>query len=493
MKRWTLWLFGGAALVAGLAACPQFAPDDVCGYPGFRGDSSAGEGGQDSGLDAPPGCDLTKDPKDSTACVDSGVGVFVDSFKSDNNDGSKVNPVATIAKGLSLAKQKGLPRVYVCEGTYGEDIRVDASLDGISIYGGWSCNDWSYSGNKPTVGATNVAAQLSSLALGMTIEDVAFVAADGSNAGDSSIAMLMNGSQNVLLARVSLTAGKGAKGADGTLTNYTFPASLNGNNADGVDGGAAKTVPCPAGDTSVGGKGGDVPGNRNGDNGQPALGGGDGGQGGSGSCSNGGNGLAGADGDAGAGASASGTLITAWSPSAGNAGGAGGVGQGGGGGGANFISAGQQGGGGSGGAGGCGGAGGGGGEGGGSSFGLAVVDSTVTISSSTIATQNAGDGGNGVAGQGAQSPGGTPGQDLQAYGCKGGFGGAGGSGGAGGGGAGGLSVGVFYKGQVPNIDSATTNAIVVGVKGAGGSGGAGNNGVAGSAQGILECKAPFCN
>ncbi len=317
-RRWALGLGGAAALVAGLVGCPDFAPDDVCGYPGFCGDSSVTEGGKDGGSDGPvacpPGCELSKDPKDSPACVASSVGVFVDSTKSDSNNGAKETPVATVGKGLALAKQNGLPRIYVCEGTYAEDLVIDASHDGISIYGGWKCADWSYSGGKPVIGKTTTASKLDALTQGTTIEDVAIAAPDATSAGESSLAMFVNGSQNVALSRVALSAGVGVKGADGTLTTYTFPASLDGNNANGDDGGAPKSVNCPAGDVTVGGKGGDVAANRNGDNGQPALGGGDGGTGGSGSCTNGGVGLTGANGDAGAGAATNGAVETAVGP-----------------------------------------------------------------------------------------------------------------------------------------------------------------------------------
>src|SRR5690348_15274685 len=97
------WAFALGLLT--LAGCPAGFPD-VCDN-GACDDASVG----DAGIDAPPGCDLSKDPKDSPACVDSTVGVFVDSTKSDTNDGSKAKPVATIGKALSLAKQKGLPRL----------------------------------------------------------------------------------------------------------------------------------------------------------------------------------------------------------------------------------------------------------------------------------------------------------------------------------------------------------------------------------------------
>ena len=468
----------GTLLIAG---CPA-GYANLCDNGACDTDASIG----DSGIDAPPGCDLTKDPKDSLPCVDDSIGIFVDATGGkDSNAGTKEAPMQTIGAALGKTNTQHA-RVYVCEGTYTEDVTLDASHDGVSLYGGWKCADWSYSGNKPVIGKTNNAFKIDSLATGTTIEDLSVVAADATNAGDSSIAMFVNASKTVSLARVALSAGVGIKGADGTLTNYTFPGSLDGNNADGGAGGAAKSVTCPNGDISVGGKGGD-----NGFDGQDGTPG-PSDKGTLAACSGtntgGGKGAAGIAGlDAVAIISVGVLEATGWAPTSADGGAGGAVGQGGGGGGGV-----GGGGGGSGGAGGCGGAGGGGGSGGGSSFGLVAVASTVNVTASTITTKSAGNGGAGVAGQLGQTPGGLAGA-ATIPGCNGGSGGAGGNGGAGGGGAGGLSVGVFYKGTAPTLDSATTGAITVGSKGTGGAGGAANDGVDGVAQPTLECQTPLCN
>src|SRR3954447_8565266 len=75
---------------------------------------------QDGGADVvvPAGCDPTKGVKDSPSCVDDGVGVFVSPTGDDGATGTKSKPVKSIAKGVELAASRGLPRVYVCEGTY---------------------------------------------------------------------------------------------------------------------------------------------------------------------------------------------------------------------------------------------------------------------------------------------------------------------------------------------------------------------------------------
>jgi hypothetical protein len=475
----------GSLLIAG---CPA-GFTDLCDNGACDNDASLG----DSGIDAPPGCDLTKDPKDSLPCVDDSIGIFVDATNGkDSNLGTKSAPMQTIAAGLGKTNTQHA-RLYICEGTYPEDVTLDASHDGVSLYGGWKCADWSYAGTKPLIGKTNMAGKIDSLVKGTTIEDVAIQAADATNPGDSSIAMFVNASQKVALARVSLNAGVGVSGVTGTLTPYTFPTALDGNGANGDDGGIAKAVNCPAGDTSTGGKGGTVsisPSTFPGDDGLPNRGAGDGGVGGA-TCVMGDNGGSGAAGNA-ALATAYGSLSTSWGAMNGADGGPGGPGQGGGGGGAASPTVNQHGGGGSGGGGACGGAGGGGGGGGGSSFALVSSGSGVNVTASSMVTKNAGNGGNGVAGQTGQSPGGLAGAGV-IPGCNGGGGGAGGSGGGGGGGAGGLSVGVFYKGTTPVVDGATQSAITIGNKGSGGTGASSNNGVDGDAQSMLECQSPLCN
>ena len=170
-------------MVVGLSACPAFPSGDLCDQKGVAcadggmGEGGGSDGGADGAPDAPPGCDLGKEPKDSPACVSDAVGVFVSPMGIDTNPGTKQSPVKSIGKALSLVGSK--PRVYVCEGTYAEDVVLDASHDGVSIYGGWSCNGWSYTGGKPVVGKTQRALVLDGLGKPVVIADVAARAADG--------------------------------------------------------------------------------------------------------------------------------------------------------------------------------------------------------------------------------------------------------------------------------------------------------------------------
>ena len=339
-----LLVLGLCAFAAALTACPAF-PGDICAdVPGACG---AGEGGPDGNggdvktdgpnIDAPPGCDLSKDPKDSLPCVADSVGVFVDSNGNDNNTGAKGNPVKTLTKAFEKAKSGGKQRVYVCEGTYVESAELK---DALGIYGGFKCSDWSYTGTKPkfTGSKSEWALHIDSVGGAVVVEDMEFDGADVpmQAKGGSSIAAFVNASMSVAFIRTTLAGGTPQAGADGTKSDFTYPdinTTLKGNNASGMTGGAANTYTmCPGGGTTTGGKGGDN--GLDGDTGLPgpnnkgtvaAC---------SGSNTGGGNGQGAAAKPAAAGAAKVGSLVvTGWTAEGGQTGSSGDPGQGGGGGG----------------------------------------------------------------------------------------------------------------------------------------------------------------
>lgn len=449
--------------------------------------------------DGPPPlvCDTTKDPKDQTGCLDDRVGIFVDATGgNDANPGTKISPVKTIAKGLTLTTTS-VARLYVCEGTYAEDVTLDSPHDGVSIYGGYKCGDWTYTGNKAQIGVGTLALKIDATTKPLTIEDVFVKAADATNPGGSSVAAFVNNATGISFLRVNLTAGNGKNGADGAAGS-NFSASLAqsdpsiaGHNASGATGGALQQCAglCTDNVASTGGQGG-VGGAApsSGSAGAPALGGGQAGTTGQG-CGSGGAGSDGANASAvGTDATSPTTLgafgATGWIATAGPSGGNGGPGQGGGGGaGATATNAG---GGGGGACGGCGGGGGGGGAGGGGSIALAAVSSSVTVNASELHAGNGGAGGKGSAGQDGQL--GGYGGLQSAPGCSGGAGGKGAKGGTSAGGVGGISAGILYQGTAPTSDSTTTSAITLGTAGAKGVGGkAGqNDGIDGVAQAVLQ-------
>ena len=493
MNKSALRLLGGGLVLTAVGFACGYKSGDLCdNYPCGGGDDAGGDSGGDSGIDIPPGCQLGAEPRDSMACVDDRIGVFVSPTGNDGSgDGTKNKPVASITRGIALANSKKKIRVYICGGPYQEHVTLSSST---SLYGGFAC-DWQYSGTAVQVtpsdrGIVFTANGVSSI----TVADIAFAAKSGSDPGESSVAGFISASQGVALRRVTFTAGTGVTGRAGTLTTVSFPTDLVGHDGSGNTGGAPRTCTCPALGSSTGGGGGDVGNAGDAGTANPPTGRDGGGGGASGSCSSGvgndgSNAPAGADGTS---PQALGAIsaTTGWTPTAGKNGTPGGPGQGGGGGGGPTAAPGA---GGSGGCGACGGAAGTGGQGGGGSIALLVWSSTgTTLSACTLATANAGDGASGAGGQTGQSPGGAGGfpDPTSRRGCQGGNGGNGGAGGAGAGGAGGVSVGVLWSGgQIPTLDDATTNAITFGKEGKQGTGGAttpANPGIPGQSGKILQ-------
>ena len=483
--------FGAMAVV--LLAC---SGDDVAAT--FPDSGSGSDSGGDVGPDvvAPPGCDLAKDVKESVACIDNGIGVFVDGATGDDavGNGTKAKPYKTINKAIANAGAK--LRVYVCGGTYAEDVALDVT-NAVGIFGGLACTTWAYDGTKPIIGAGLNALKIDTVGKQVVVADVAFVSGAGVAAGDSSVAAFVKNSANVLLRRVRLTAGAGKAGAPGTTgTNWTAIAqsdpAIAGNNASGTTGGG--THACNACTDAVptsggsGGGGGLTPGG--GGNGLPNLSANPptDGAGGASGCVAGHNGATAGNASNGPGATASGDLLAAgWKASRGTDGKNGGPGQGGGGGGGGTSVNGGGGGGGA--CGGCGGAAGKAGGSGGSSIALASLGSAVTLAECELSAAAGGAGGDGSAGQVGQA-GGFAGV-AASPGCAGGNGGTGAPGSAGGGGAGGGSLGVVYKGTAPALDAPTTTKTTVAAsaaaKGKGGATGV-NDGADGAFAALLELK-----
>jgi hypothetical protein len=492
---------------------------DACDERGTCRASSGADAasGDASDAGAERACDPTKGPADEPCVLDNALGVFVASAagvegdaaageggaEPASGDGSMSQPYTTIAQALANLGSKA--RIYVCNGSYGEQVSVTAA---VSLYGGLSCavgsagRAWSYVGGSAQVTSPSPAYALSvaGAATGsVTIEDVSFAAPNATAAGGSSIAALITSSA-VHLQRVTLSAGSGANGAAGANgmqnPNYTASAPAGGSQlSPGPPGSGTFTIAggigglnqCSHFGVSAGGDGGlgcsvaglGTPGTAAPQApvtvaGRDGLAGADGGaDGGAVAGDPGADGLAG---DGGVAAQAYGSVsASGWVPNAGGNGDPGNPGQGGAGAtdplyGSCGTST-QSIGGGGGGAGGCGGAGGKGGGGGGASIALASVTSTIELTACTLSAGAAGTGGAGGAGQDGQA--GATGGDatFPAEHAAGGAGGngAGGSGGAGG--AGGISVGILNLGSMITSDKTTTMGTSVGGAGAGGAAG----------------------
>jgi hypothetical protein len=451
--------------------------------------------------------------------------VFVDELNgNDENNGSMLDPVASVLKALNIAEEKGKKHILIAGGVYQETVELKS---GISIHGAYSGypswkrgieNKVHFAGG--TTGLTCLSSSNAELSFLFIYSSSTF------EPGKSSVGVLFKNCSDITLSNVYIESGLGGEGNDSLKGNVGFNGERGG---DGQSGCENDSFPCSGCSSPKAGKGGaSTCGSNGGDGGTPGLGsnngnagtegsgefvsGGWGGNGGTegykddkcafipDSITNGKNGTLGANGNHGDGGSALGSFEQeTYVPADGSDGQSGyaGSGAGGGGGGkggegsAWCDSYGSSGGGG--GAGGCGGHGGIGGKGGGGSFGM-IISSCENINLENIkiktfeggkggAGGKGGEGGNGGGRGKAGTHGGTAEQGDAGCGGYGGIGGKGGNGGAGGGGGGGPSIGIAYK-----------NSTLFGVMetdydiGKGGKGGEsdGNNGENGKSTEIIE-------
>jgi len=503
------------AAFGSVVACTTFDSSPI-------GPTVVGTDGPDVGVDAggdaaprtvtgvapPEGCDASAEPQKSLPCVVDAYGIFVDSAAgTDAAAGTKAAPLKTLSS--ALLKLEGRARIYVCDGTYSEHVKLTTS---VSIYGGFACKTWAYDGKRARVAPSDsgFALQIENVPSALVVQDMDFTAMPGTDAPSSSIGAFVSASPKVTLRRVTLTAqngatGKaGAVGAPGALVTSAPTAGTLDGNANAINaaypaaGGAAQTCTCSTGAVSIGGMGGSrkLGSATKPSAGTPAQ---------AVQVPAGANGMAGVNlalaqesppnrgSDAplppwalGAGRHAD-VTGKGFEPGAGVDGTDGPPGQGGGGAAAHAELLNQiQGscGGGGGGCGGCGGHKGNGGGGGGASIALVSVDSGVTLVACALTAASAGAGGSGGAG-GPATAGGQGGSGAPAA-YAGGMGGGGAAGSAGGGGAGGVSAGVVYKGTKPTVGG----SIATGAPGGKGTGGlpGSNDGIEGVKADVLEVR-----
>ncbi len=220
----------------------------------------------------------------------------------DTDPGTSDKPVATLAKAVQLAAEKG--HIYACTQTFAENLVVTA---GLKLYGGPDCNQsWLYSGSggTPTViaPAAGIPLVLTSSADGARLRGFQFVAPSGGAPGGSSIAVLATGVTGVIESS-QLLSGDALAGAPGSDAS----PDANGPTSDGALGGDAckatsqiaalgSTNLCGDSTGGAGGVGGLSTGGKGGAGGPGAGGQGGAGDPGSGwTCASGGDGYSGAD------------------------------------------------------------------------------------------------------------------------------------------------------------------------------------------------------
>jgi hypothetical protein len=461
--------------------------------------------------------------------------IFVSPDGFDSDDGSIEAPVQSLTQAISLAKGDGLA-VYVCNGTYRENIVIDAP---VSIYGGYDCTRaWKRTKDIAILEAgAGVPLIVKDVEGKIHLERLAFRATTAAGASQSSQAAAIVRSSDVSLDQVELKAGSGTRGTAGTdgidvssspppdsargastKTSDCFapdPGGSPGAYCDSYAGGgfsATAVQRCAAGFPTRGGSGG-AGGNIWLANGmftcqRRGLDEGDDGLYGQYQDSNGSwkeiaaanSGANGADGTDGWAAAFGIGSVEDGIYAATNAGSDGAPGQPGwpGKGGAGGDSTGHMGdvcgsdyhvgsGGGQGGLGGCGGGQASGGGAGGGAVALVIVDSTVKISNARLSVGDGGNGGDGAQG-GTPQPGaaGAPAGSAKMVtyvGAQGQAGGMGGMGGDGGPGGGGPSIAILYTGAMPEVTEAVYE---IGSPGDGGQAFSGPNGPTGATGEVMS-------
>ncbi len=445
----------------------------------------------------------------------AGSGFHVATTGDDAYEGTRTRPMKTITAAIVAARTAGSD-VYVSAGTYNESVTL---ANGVSIYGGFDPSTWvrdSFkSSDTPSFTTSLQGGAIAMDGNGVTsvvIDGISVTSANAVVSGEGSYAVRLINS-TVELKNCIITSGNGALGDNGENTSdSTAIAMEGGDGGNGIkDIGLEWQPPAPpggiggvSGNNANGGTGGTnyaLAGYGLDKNGIEITPGGQGGEGGevyegittneAGDGSIGNKGSDGAQGINGPGGKSGLVNVNIWITSHGTDGGVGDPGNGGGGGGAGgsqdvyywsvllseFVPilplCGQGGSGGGGGAGGNGGNGGKGGRGGGASFGVFLVESTVTLKYCVITSGQGGQGGSGGSGGAGDigGPGGAGGDDDDSdevgAGGDGGNGGRGGTGGKGGGGAGGPSFAIYKHGWSSGVIQSGSTLI----HGSGGSGG----------------------
>ena len=418
---------GGSAGTGAGGSSGDAGDEDVStGDTGGTG-GEAGAGGKDGGdAKAEPTCDPTSMPDEDPCVIHDDHGIFVSPSGSDGAGcGTMASPCATIARGLTEAKFAS-KRLYVCGdgGSYVENLTIDGSLDGLTVFGGFRCDDWSYAPSAVRTQVKPAGAQTALVVEGVTaleIRDFAFESGDATSPGASSIAAIVRSASGVVFVNTTITAGDGAVGTDGSdgsageqvpvVTGEQAGDPSTCGSATANSGGAWLTsFQCAAGGSTRGGDGGTALYQQAGLSGlagtettnvqTAAMGeGGPGGTAGDKAGKSGKPGSPGNPGGNGVGAVAGILSESGYTYANGGDGTNGWPGQGGGGSGASWSNTGCVGpSGGAGGLGGCGGFPGTKGTGGGASIGLLVWKSGVTLEDCTVTSAAGGKGGDGGAG-----------------------------------------------------------------------------------------------
>lgn len=232
-----------AALLLGAGACSDESVSQAEGQAGAGNVAPRGHAGAPSKPMDPPECESTDLPDADFADTncdgidgDRTRAVFVAPYGRDENAGTIDAPVATLTRGIELAKRAN-KSVYVCTDTYAENVVLDGAA--VSIHGGYDCrHDWQRTAKSATIAPPEGRPLIiRNVTDPIVLSHLRFVAADAVEPGASSIAAQVVDAQNLRFENVALEAGDGAPGAPGEEagTHPTPPRAPDGKSAPLVD------------------------------------------------------------------------------------------------------------------------------------------------------------------------------------------------------------------------------------------------------------------
>jgi hypothetical protein len=207
------------------------------GAPGIAGQGgeggAGGQGPRAGSVCLPTAEDEPDDEFADSNCdgIDGDIAhaVFVAPDGDDSSPGTMQEPLGSLAAALAVTKAKG-GDIYVCNGLYEQAVVIRDQ--GVRIFGGYDCAaDWQRVTDRARFTSKLAVPLLIENAVGVLIERIAFIAPDVTTPSGSSIAAIIDGSEDVELRRVQLesgAAGAGEAGVAGSPLSGSAPKGANG-------------------------------------------------------------------------------------------------------------------------------------------------------------------------------------------------------------------------------------------------------------------------
>ncbi len=186
----------------------------------------------------PPDCNGDALPTENTCTIHEAYGVFVSTGGSDVDPGTRARPLRTINAALQGAAASGR-RIYVCAGTYAENIIF---AEGLSVFGYFKCPNganWELGPDRariaPPPSADGVATRAKNIVKPTRIEALEIMGANATVDGGSSIGLVAESSPGLVFANTRIVAGTAKAGTTGARGKGTTISSAMPLAADGLD------------------------------------------------------------------------------------------------------------------------------------------------------------------------------------------------------------------------------------------------------------------